>query len=218
MWLYLIRHGETKGNREKRYVGSTDEELTGEAVVNLMECGRRYGGLLSRIEKVAVSPMRRCRQTADILFPGIRQQVIEDFCECDFGEFEYCNFDELAGNAAYQQFIDSYGKCGFPGGEDRTAFQSRCVNGFEKLMQTEQHDEGDERITHLALVVHGGTIMALLDRYAFPHRDYYDWQADNGTGFIVEADRQTKTGQWRFNVVGILDFISKEKDLCCDIL
>ena len=31
MKIYLIRHGETMGNREKRYIGRTDESLTKEA-------------------------------------------------------------------------------------------------------------------------------------------------------------------------------------------
>ena len=35
MKVYLIRHGSTAGNLEHRYVGSTDEELTEEAVQKL---------------------------------------------------------------------------------------------------------------------------------------------------------------------------------------
>ncbi|MDE5864061.1 MAG: phosphoglycerate mutase family protein [Lachnospiraceae bacterium] len=198
MLLYLIRHGATKGNIEKRYVGSTDETLTREAVERLVEWRHRYSEQLSQVQMVVVSPMKRCRQTADILFPGMRQYVVQDFQECDFGAFEYRNFRELDGNAAYQRFIDSCGECGFPGGENREVFQSRCVDGFEKLLS-------GHREAHIALVVHGGTIMALLDRYSFPHRDYYDWQTDNGTGFIIEADRDLETGEWKFNVIGTLD-------------
>ncbi len=223
MLLYLIRHGATKGNIEKRYVGSTDETLTREAVERLVEWRHRYSEQLSQVQMVVVSPMKRCRQTADILFPGMRQYVVEDFRECDFGAFEYRNFRELDGNAAYQRFIDSCGECGFPGGEDRAAFQSRCVDGFEKLLsgfdedslrdktgirvqaEAETERECESSGMHIALVVHGGTIMALLDRYSFPHRDYYDWQTDNGTGFIIEADRDLETGEWKFNVIGTLD-------------
>lgn len=195
MQLYLVRHGTTKGNREGRYVGSTDEELTNEAVAKLHR--QRDMTLLSQIERVVVSPLKRCRQTADILFPGISQFVVEDFRECDFGKFEYCNYEELNGNPAYQQFIDTFGKSGFPEGEDRETFQKRCVAGFEKMM-TELEAlsvNGDKTI---ALVVHGGTIMALLDRYSDPHRDYYDWQTGNGKGFVTEVIRDTGNGNWKF--------------------
>lgn len=37
MKLFMIRHGATAGNLEKRYVGRTDEGLTEQAVSDLME-------------------------------------------------------------------------------------------------------------------------------------------------------------------------------------
>lgn len=199
MLLYLIRHGATKGNIEKRYVGSTDEELTEEAVERLRKYRNQHQEQLSKIQMVAVSPMKRCRQTADILFPEMQQLVIEDFRECDFGTFEYCNFRELDGNPAYQQFIDSFGKSGFPNGEDRDTFRKRCVDGFEKLMCELCSDS-----LHIALVVHGGTIMSLLDQYSSPHKDYYDWQAGNGEGFVTEMVRDSGTGSWQFTEIEIL--------------
>ena len=181
MQLYFIRHGATKGNQEKRYVGSTDEELTEAAVLQLethrLEHSRQFAG----IDVVVVSPMKRCVQTADILFPGKKQIVVEDLRECDFGEFEYRNFRELDGNPWYQRFIDSMGMSGFPGGEDRKRFQERCVRGFERIMpELTGHTEA-------AFVVHGGTIMALFDRCSEPHGDYYDWQIGPGEGFVTEG-------------------------------
>lgn len=38
MKIVLVRHGETPGNREKRYVGTTDESLTEEGRRALEEC------------------------------------------------------------------------------------------------------------------------------------------------------------------------------------
>lgn len=198
MRLYLIRHGATKGNNEKRYVGRTDETLTDEAAAKLQEYARQNHELLCGVETVMVSPMKRCRQTADILFPDRLQIVIEDFRECDFGEFEYRNFQELDGHPAYQQFIDSLGKSGFPGGEDREVFQKRCVAGFESVMQ-ELLKSGEMKET--AFVVHGGTIMALLDRYSIPHKDYYGWQVSNGKGFVTEVVRDLETVSWQFTEI-----------------
>lgn len=54
MIILLIRHGATKGNREGRYVGSTDEELLEEAVVTLQKQRDRNHVLLSQVEMVAV--------------------------------------------------------------------------------------------------------------------------------------------------------------------
>lgn len=195
MQLLLIRHGATKGNREGRYVGSTDEELLDEEVVKLQKQRDRNHTLLSQVEMVAVSPMKRCRQTADLLFPGVRQLVVEAFRECNFGEFEYRNYRELNGNPAYQRFIDTLGKSGFPGGEDRETFQKRCVAGFEKIMPELENMAGGRNNT-IALSVHGGTIMALLDWYSSPHGDYYDWQTDNGMGYLTGVVRNPESGSW----------------------
>ncbi len=43
-----------------------------------------------------------------------------------------------------------------------------------------------------ALVVHGGTIMSILDGFAVPHEDFYFWQVKNARGYEIELDEQ----QW----------------------
>ena len=184
MKVILIRHGETLGNREKRYVGITDESLTAE--------GRQA---LSRVpappaERVYASPRRRCLETAAILYPG--QPVFQEpgLAECDFGEFEYKNYRELAGNLDYQRWIDSGGTIGFPGGETREAFQRRCVEAFRKVLE-ESRQAGCQA---LALVVHGGTIMALMSALGVPETSYYDWQLPNG-GW-VEAQEKAGSLYW----------------------
>lgn len=191
MKVYLIRHGATRGNLERRYVGETDEELTSEGRVLLQEKlwewkkwreGQGKGAIdFLKADRVFVSPLKRCRQTAEILYPGREQIVIEDLRECSFGEFEYKNYEELQGNSAYQRFIDSMGESGFPGGETLAAFQERCVRAFEQVI--------DERASAAsgAFVVHGGTIMAILDRFSVPHKNYYEWQAGNGEGFSASV-------------------------------
>ena len=44
MKLFMIRHGATAGNLEKRYVGRTDEGLTEQAVSDLKEEAREASG------------------------------------------------------------------------------------------------------------------------------------------------------------------------------
>lgn len=207
MRLYLYRHGSTKGNLERRYVGSTDEELLDKSADEIRRLEAPAAG------RIYVSPMRRCIQTAQLLYPGKPLIVIEEFRECDFGAYEYCNYDQLKGQAAYQRFIDTFGKCGFPGGEDRDAFQDRCLRGFAHLLEQERACAplaGKDREA-IAMVVHGGTIMALLDRYSDPHGDYYDWQIGCGQGFsldvyeetprTVNGRAETKAGQFRFRKI-----------------
>ena len=42
------------------------------------------------------------------------------------------------------------------------------------------------------MVVHGGTIMAILSKWAMPHQDYFYWQVKNGCGYLVCLD----TDEW----------------------
>ena len=104
MKCYLIRHGATKGNQEGRYVGSTDEPVLSEQLEKLI----KLKSILSPVDYVFTSPYLRCRQSAQEIFSGFitAPEVIWDFREIDFGEFEYKNYQELNGNIDYQRFID----------------------------------------------------------------------------------------------------------------
>ena len=88
--LYLIRHGQTPGNKLQRYIGTTDEPLSTE--------GKEFLEKLTypMPEALYVSPLCRCVETAGILFPGKSFHIIEELSECDFGEFENKNYKELS--------------------------------------------------------------------------------------------------------------------------
>ena len=191
---------------EKRYVGSTDEPLCEAGVCEINE--RRnillrsffpenerdgmpqikaaYAG--DRLpEMVYVSPMLRCRQTAELLFPGAKQEVIPDFREIYFGQFEYRNYEELAGDERYQAYIDSGGRLDFPDAEPQSQFRQRVRKAFVQCLEKKRVLMADlasgKAPESLVFVVHGGTIMAILEAYARPHRDYFDWQVGAGHGY-----------------------------------
>lgn len=186
MRIYMIRHGRTKGNIEHRYVGKTDESILPEVNREIFLDKVKYNEL-SEIKKVYVSPMLRCRETAELILPDAALIEIEDFRECDFGDFEYKNYEELNGDSRYQHFIDTEGRGGFPGGEGRDEFVERCANAFTKLLEQESDNV-------LVMVVHGGTIMSILDKFSKPHKDYYSWQVNNLCGYMVDVIADDETG------------------------
>lgn len=176
----LIRHGKTKGNLNKNYIGSkTDEPLCDEGIKELTDGSLDLAGI-QHYSKVYVSPMIRCRQTADILFPEVRQICIEDFKEIDFGEFENKNFLELSGNEAYQKWIDSNGTMPFPGGESRENFIQRNVKAFREILINETVTEGA-----LPFVIHGGSIMAIMSELT--GGDYFDFQVSCKEAYLVKC-------------------------------
>lgn len=176
--LVLIRHGETAANRERRYLGVTDEPLSDKGRSLLLS--RKEDACYPGVQALFSSPMRRCLETAEILYPGIRPVIIPEWREMDFGRFEYCNYEELKHDREYQAWIDSGGTAPFPGGEDRETFLARCGRGFFKMLGELEQRNG---IT-AGMIVHGGTIMALLSCYY--GGAYFDYQVKNGGGYFCQ--------------------------------
>lgn len=176
--IYLIRHGKTAANLEHRYLGTTDEELCETGKRELEE--KRQD--MPPVDLLFSSPMVRCRQTCEILFPSMAYDIVEEYGEMNFGDFERKNYEELKENADYQRWIDSNGTLVFPNGESREQFVKRQMTAFEKMCDTikEKQKVGKE-ITRVAAVVHGGSIMAVLS--ALSGGEYFDFQCKNGQGY-----------------------------------
>ncbi len=175
--ITLIRHGKTAGNLESRFVGKTDEDILDS------ECERLKEFSDESVKKVYISPLKRARQTAKILFPNAELIEAEDLRECDFGEYEYMNHEELDGLEPYQKFIDTAGFSPFPGGEGRKEQSERSVRAFKNIMEKEKGRDDD-----IFIVAHGGTIMAIMEEIAVPHKDFYEWFAGNGEGYVIRHE------------------------------
>ena len=175
--LIFIRHGQTAGNLRRNYVGRTDEPLCAEGLADLQQ--KKAAGRYPSADLLFCSPMLRCKQTAALIYPHLQPDFLPDLCECDFGDFENRNYQDLQDNAAYQQWLASNGTMPFPGGESREAFAARCCRGFQ--LAVEKILALTEPPRRVAFVVHGGTIMALLAAYG--GMDYFAGMCANGDGF-----------------------------------
>lgn len=174
MLIYLLRHGATLWNPERRYQGLTDLPLSqrGRSVLRPAEFSPK---------RVYISPLCRAVQTAAILFPGAEQIPVPGLCEMDFGAFEGRTANEMEQDPDYLAWVEGgcTGRC--PGGESLAEFSGRVWAAFTKLLEV--------RTERLVIVAHGGVQMAILDRYARPHRDYFDWHAPCGGGFVLEGQK-----------------------------
>lgn len=198
--LYLIRHGATKANREHRYLGRTEEPLSEEGREALKAFQKKgiYPDPAS-LQALFVSPMERCRETAELLFGDCEQHMIPEFREMDFGLFEGKNYQDLRGNAQYQAWIDSNGTLPFPKGESREDFIARCRRGFEEMLRivTAEGISRNEERKNIAAVVHGGTIMAVCS--SFTDGEYYDFQIGNGEGYRCKVTVGQSSGEIQIN-------------------
>ncbi len=174
MKINFIRHGMTAGNLQKRYIGITDEPLCRCGIEQIR--AKKY----PPCKIVAVSSMKRCVETAKLIYPEVTPIFRHDLCECNFGDFEGKNYKELVKNPDYQRWIDSGGILDFPNGESINGFKRRCVADFLELAKKVDKD--------ISIIVHGGTISAILENLAVEKKNFYEWSVANGEGYIAEFD------------------------------
>ena len=174
MKIFLIRHGMTPGNALRRYIGKTDDPLSEEGA----RAARAAGGS-TELKTVYVTPLRRTKQTAAILFPNAVQIVIEDLREMDFGDFEDRSADEMERDAAYRAWVDADCIPPCPNGESMEGFASRVCAAFEALI-LRLREQGEARAV---FVMHGGTVMSILQKFARPAVGFYDCLMKNCEGF-----------------------------------
>ena len=176
MIINFIRHGKTAGNIERRFIGSTNEPLCDAGIAELKNI------VYPECERVISSPMTRCIETANIIYPSENISAYDELRECDFGIFEGKRHAEMDGDPTYIKWIENNGMTAPPGGENVDEFRERCAAGFLKAV-------GENRsLNAVSFVVHGGTIMSILEKYAVPHKEFYEYVTENGRGWLTVFD------------------------------
>ena len=174
--VIFLRHGATAGNLERRYIGRTDEPL---CAVGRVQAVAAQG---LDTDHIFTSPARRTKETAQLAFPGRAYAEVPDLWETDFGRFEGKSADELADDPAYRVWVDGFCRSACPGGEDLKGFKERCCRGFLAAMEAVPDGES------AAFVIHGGCIMAIMERFALPKGDFYDYHIGNGEWIVCRWD------------------------------
>lgn len=177
--IYLIRHGLTEANIRGQYVGNrTDLPLCDEGVDELRALRDTVD--YPDIQRLYTSPMLRCRQTANIIYPDTDYTVIDEFAEYDFGDFEGKTASELEKDESFALWTS--GKISAPpGGESTDNFIRRLALGFRAVVE----DMMREGVSNAGVIMHGGAIMMLLSSCAVPRRKSIEWQCENGKGYSV---------------------------------
>ena len=175
--VYLFRHGLTKGNINAQYIGHTDYPLTMDSIQTLKNIKARCH--YPQVEAVFSSPLKRCLDSANIMFPKNNPLVINDLIEYNFGEFEECTAEDLKDNEDFRQWLHGDIHAKPPYGESNAEFIERVCSAFEKIV------EGLMRTgTQTAAIVgHAGVLMTILSCYGLPEAPMAHWQMDAGYGF-----------------------------------
>ncbi len=179
--IHFIRHGMTEANLNGAYAGVIDIPVCKEGKNKLLELKNKYKYPESDI--YLASPLSRCIQTCNILYPDINPQVIEGLREWNFGDWEGKTPNELLKDEKYKKWIES-GRSGsfeVPNGESADEFGKRICATFEKIV----YSMVSSGTTSATIFTHGGVIMSILATYGLPRAQFLNWVVDNGCGYSV---------------------------------
>lgn len=179
--IHFIRHGLTEANITGKYAGVWDIPVCEEGKEKLKNLRTKHN--YPKVDKCYSSPLTRCLQTCEIIYPEMAPEIIEDLKECDFGEWEGKSHKELLENPQYIEWIKNNRESSAPGGESKIEFGKRICNALETIVDTVVRN----KIYSSAIFTHGGVLSGLLSVYGIPRAKPLDWMVDNGCGYSVRV-------------------------------
>lgn len=170
--VYLTRHGETEWNRQGRFQGHRNSELT--------EKGLLAAELLSlcveeiNIDVIVSSPLKRAYQTAEIVRGNKKLDIIKDkgFEEINLGDFEGMRWDEIEeknGDLLNRITEDPLNRR-YPNGENLMEFYNRVEESFKNTINKFRGED-------ILIVAHGGTIKCI-ESYIRKFKIHNDWMGN----------------------------------------
>lgn len=178
-YLYLIRHGITEGNLDGKYIGQTDLALCPQGEKQIQQLVK--AGVYPCVEKVYTSSLKRCVETAQIIYPDIQLSKVDEIAEMDFGQFEGKTQKELENLPEYTAWLKGGPEACPPDGEKFGDFSLRCISGLDIIFR----DMMKKEITRAAMVTHGGVITNLLAGFGLPKGHPADYMCGPGEGFEI---------------------------------
>lgn len=133
MEVYLLRHAcpEEPGQERLCLGQKLDVPLSSQGKRECRELARRLSGLT--FERVYVSPLRRARETAELLCPGKEQIVVPELTEVSGGVWDGMRFCDIY--RLYPEYFvcaETGGKTP-PGGESDEEALLRGLQGFDRI-------------------------------------------------------------------------------------
>ena len=155
MEFTLVRHVETTGNYEKKFVGVTEVEYTErgkEQFIQLISTLKNY-----KVDLIYSSPISRALKIAKKVGEdtSIEVEVINELSEINFGIFEGYHFEDILSN--YKEHWDQWQKdylnyC-IPEGDSLQSFHNKVTS----FIDTIKDEEGS-----CMIVCHGGTVQSIM--------------------------------------------------------
>jgi alpha-ribazole phosphatase len=181
--IWLVRHGQTEMNRQRRYLGMGESPMTG--------YGRRQAAALAyRLRRIPfglaiVSPATRARETAAAILAGRGVPIAEDgrWAEMNHGRWEGLTYAEVVARfreEAARRFADPlHGRAA--GGESLAEVLARVSDGWQTLLREQPGGR-------ILLVTHATPIQLVLCLVSgTPPALHWRWRIDHGSVTAIDV-------------------------------
>jgi alpha-ribazole phosphatase len=185
--LYLIRHGVTQWNLEKRYLGWTDQSLFDQEKFRLDELRNALNTV--HFDKCYSSDLTRCKETLSSILPEQELSLDQRLREMNFGDWEGKTYETLKDNVRYQNWLMNWEGISPPGGENGKTFQTRVLSFFKELFDTYQKVDHRKDL----IVTHGGVIRYVLSTY-INELSFWEVPVKNNRGYVLNF--RYRNGGW----------------------
>ncbi|MBV8771470.1 MAG: histidine phosphatase family protein [Deltaproteobacteria bacterium] len=153
----MVRHGESEGNRERRFTVSSEVGLTELGVRQAHKVAQTIAQLF-RPQIVVSSPFRRARQTSEIIARELNLPIktVHDLHERDLGCLKGHSYDDLRALVVKDPSYDpARGWSWKPeGGESYEDVRERVIRAIDQLLRSYPHEE-------IVIVSHGGVMLSI---------------------------------------------------------
>lgn len=178
--IHLIRHALTQDNLDGVYAGITDTPLCQSGNDQLIEARENY--IYPDVDFVFTSPLTRCKETAEILYPHLKPIVIDALTEYNFGEFEGKTAEVLhEKEPLFDRWLMGEKGVKPPFGESNEDFANRVCSCFIKLVDGVIKSDTDA----VAIITHGGVISTILSNFGIPEATPDKWLTPSCCGYTV---------------------------------
>nr|WP_312577627.1 histidine phosphatase family protein [Sedimentibacter sp.] len=194
--IYITRHGETEWNKQGRFQGSLNSELTDKGLLAAELLSEAIENI--DLDFIIASPLKRAYQTAEIVRGMKNIEIVADagLQEINLGEFEGMKYDEiknLKGDILRKIEEDPFTNR-YPNGENLIEFYNRIEKTFKHIIK-------EYKGKNILVVAHGGTIKAIECCYKNKkiERDWIGNVVNNCSLSCVEIDENDNIKELFYN-------------------
>ena len=200
--LSILRHGLTTANDSGTYLGCrTDWSLSEKGQAQLISKTDEFE--YPKVQRVYSSPLKRCTESAKILFPHNEIQTVEGMTEMDLGDFDGKTVSELINKEEYKNWLQgNTPDKRAPGGESMEELMLRLYQGMQEIIM----DMMNEDLTNCALITHSGIVTSLITAFGLPKIDPKEVVTLPGEGFEVLITAQMWQMSQAFEVLGKIPY------------